>query len=181
MNESKISVRYAKALFNSGKEDNALNILKKDIEALYRGINEIPELQLVIQSPVIKAKEKIRLFEAAFKNIFNLLTMTFIRLVLENRREEHLAGMARYFLDLLKKEQNIQSAEFVSATSINEQIRKSITQLIEKKFKSAVDLREIVDDGIIGGYILRVGDQQIDASIASKLTRIKKELIYSNT
>lgn len=180
MNESKISVRYAKALFSSGKENNVLDVLKKDIGLLYQGINEIPELQFIIQSPVIRAKKKMRLFEEAYKNIFCELTFTFIRLVLENRREEYLSGMARYFLDLLKIEQNIQSAEFVSAISINEKIRKSIVQLIAKKFKAQVDLLELVDKRIIGGYILRVGDQQIDASISSKLNRIKKELIYSN-
>ncbi|MBN2482004.1 MAG: ATP synthase F1 subunit delta [Bacteroidales bacterium] len=181
MNESKISVRYAKALFTAGKEDNSLNVLKKDIEFLYQGIGEIPELQYVIQSPVIRTKEKIRLFEVAFKSIFSQLTFTFIRLVLENRREEYLAGMARYFLDLLKTDQNIQSAEFISAASINEKIRKSITQLIEQKFKSSVELQETVDKNIIGGYILRVGDLQIDASIASKLKLIKKELIEINS
>ena len=180
MNESKISVRYAKALFNAGKEDNSLDALKNDIDILYQGINEIPELQYIIQSPVIRAKEKIRLFEEAFKGVFSQLTNTFIRLVLDNRREEYLAGMARYFMDLLKTEQNIQYAEFISVTSINENIRKSIIKLIEKKFKAAVDLRELIDTSIIGGYILRVGDQQIDASIASKLTRIQKELIHSS-
>ena len=63
MNESKISVRYAKALFGLVKENHSLDILKKDIELLYQCIQEIPELQFVIQSPVIKASEKIRLFK----------------------------------------------------------------------------------------------------------------------
>ncbi len=181
MNESKISVRYAKALFSEGKDANSLDLLKKDIELLYQSIHEIPELQHIIESPVIKASEKINIFKKAFKDLFSPLTITFIILVLENRREEFLAGIARYFLSLLRTEQNIQSAEFITATAINKNIRKSVIRLISKKFKTDVDLHEYVDKSIIGGFILRVGDEQIDASIATKLNNIKKELINSHS
>jgi F-type H+-transporting ATPase subunit delta len=179
MNENKISVRYAKALFSLVKEDNTLDILKKDIELLYQCIREIPELQYVIQSPVIRASEKIRLFDESFRGSFSDLTIKFIHLVLESRREEYLAGICRYFLDLLKAEQGIRSAELVTATPPDEKLRQSIIRLITRKFDSRVDLHEKVDQSIIGGFILRVGDQQIDASISNKLERIKNELTNS--
>ena len=86
------------------------------MELLYQCIHEIPELQFVIQSPVIKVSEKIRLFEESFRTSFSPLTFSFINLVLERRREEYLAGISRYFLGLLKAEQGIQSAELVTAT-----------------------------------------------------------------
>lgn len=181
MNESKISVRYAKALFSAGKEDGTLDVLKNDIEQLYQGIQEIPELQQIIESPVIKASQKIRLFNEAFKEVFSPLTFTFIRLVIENHREEYLAGISRYFLSLLRAEQNIQSAEFITASEINAKIRDSVIGLISKKFRTRVDLHEQTDTRIIGGFILRVGDEQIDASIASKLSRIRKELTQSQS
>ena len=181
MNESKISVRYAKALFLTGKESNSLDMLKKDIEYLSLCLKEIPELQYIIESPVLKGSEKINMFGEAFKSVFSPLTHKFIRLVLKSRREEYLAGIARYFLSLLRTEQNIQSAEFVTATVIDANIRKSVIQLITKKFNTRVDLQESIDKRLIGGFILRVGDEQIDASIAAKLSHIKKELIHSHS
>jgi F-type H+-transporting ATPase subunit delta len=181
MNESKISVRYAKALFGLVKEDNSLDVHKKDIELLYQCVREIPELQFVIQSPVIKVSEKIRLFEEAFRGSFQPLVVSFINLVLENRREEHLAGICRYFLKLLKAEQGILSAELVMAVPLDEKLRQMIVRLIARKYECQVDLHEKVDKSIIGGFILRVDDQQIDASISSKLNRIKTELMNAHS
>jgi len=181
MNESKITVRYAKALFALAKEDNSFDVLKKDMEFLYQCIQEIPELKFVIQSPVIKVSEKIKLFEESFRSSFGPLTSSFINLVLERRREEYLAGISRYFLGLLKKEQGIQSAELVTATPLDETLRQSVLQYITRKFNTKVVLHETVDDKLIGGFILRVGDQQVDASIASKLSRIKTALMNSHS
>jgi F-type H+-transporting ATPase subunit delta len=179
MNQSKITVRYAKALFGLVKEDNSLDIQKKDMEFLSQCIREIPELQDVIQSPVMKSSEKVRLFDLAFGESFSPLTVTFIHLVLESRREEYLPGICRYFLDLIKAEQGIRDAELVTASPLDEKLRQSIIRLITRKFNSKVDLHEKVDGSIIGGFVLRVGDQKIDASISSKLEKIRNELINS--
>ncbi len=107
MNQSKITVRYAKALFGLVKEDNSLDIQKKDIELLFQCLQEIPELLEVIHSPVMKASEKTRLFDLSFGDSFSPLTVKFLHLVLESRREEYLPGICRYFLDLIKAEQGI--------------------------------------------------------------------------
>jgi F-type H+-transporting ATPase subunit delta len=181
MNESKITVRYAKALFALAKEGNAFEAMKNDMELLQQCIHDIPELQYVMSSPVIKVTQKIKLFEDTFNTSFSPLTMSFIRLVLERRRDEYLEGIARYFLSLLKTQQGVQAAEIVTAVPLNEQLRKSILNFIAKKFNTKVDLQENVDEKLIGGFILRVGDQQIDASISNKLATIKESLINSHS
>lgn len=181
MNESKITVRYAKALFALAKEGNSFDAMKEDMELLYQCIQEIPELRFVIQSPVIKVSKKINLFEESFRDSFGPLTFSFINLVLERRREEYLAGISRYFLRLLKTEHGIQSAELVTATPLDETLRQAILKFITRKFNTKVDLHETVDDKLIGGFILRVGDQQVDASIANKLSRVKTALINSHS
>jgi F-type H+-transporting ATPase subunit delta len=180
MNESKITVRYAKALFALAKEGNAYETMKNDMELLQQCIHDLPELQYVMSSPVIKVNEKIKLFEETFKS-FSPLTHSFIKMVLERRREEYLEGIARYFLTLLKSEQGIAYAEVVTAVPLGEELRKSILSFITKKFNTKVDLHESIDDKLIGGFILRVGDNQIDASIASKLADIKQSLINSHS
>lgn len=147
------------------------------MEYLNRCINESNELQELIGSPVFKSKEKTRIFEELFKEAFHPITLSFVRLVLKNRREEYLPGIARYFLDLVKKEQGILSAVLVTAIPLDEHMRQSVMRLVEKKFDVRIDLAEEIDKKLIGGFILRVGDEQIDASIATKINRIKKELI----
>jgi len=181
MNESKISVRYAKALFALAKETGSFDAIKNDIEGLYPCIREIPELQDVINSPVIKSREKIKLFEEMFRSSFDPQTLKFITLVLERRREEYLEGISRYFLQLMKTEQGIQPAEVVTAVPLDETLRQKIVKLISRKFHAQVELNENVDEKLIGGFILRVGDQQVDASITSKLKRIQQELTNSHS
>jgi F-type H+-transporting ATPase subunit delta len=181
MNESKITVRYAKALFSLAKEQNSLTAMKQDMELLYQCIGEIPELQYVIQSPVIKVSEKLRLFQETFKTSFSPLTLSFINLIVQGRREEHLRDISRYALHLLKIENGIQLAELVTATPLSEALRSSIVQFIEKKFHTRIEITESVDEKLIGGFILRVGDQQIDASISSKLAQIKQSLTSSHS
>jgi F-type H+-transporting ATPase subunit delta len=181
MNESKISVRYAKALFALAKEADSFDALKRDVELLYQCIRQIPELQFVIESPVIKVSEKKKLFQDMFQASFSPLTLTFIKLVLEHRREDYLVGISRHFLTLMKAEQGIQSAEVITAITLDEKLRQSILSLIAKKFNAVVELNEVVDEKLIGGFILRVGDQQLDASIANKLKRIQNDLINSNS
>lgn len=177
MNENKISVRYAKALFALAKDANSLDILKKDMELLSQCIQEIPELHFVIHNPVLKTSEKLRLFKESFQNSISSIALSFINFVIENRREEYLTGISRYFLTLLKTEQGIRTAEIITAAPLDESLRKSIIQLIARKFDSKVELHEETDKSLIGGFVLRVGDQQVDASIANKLKRIRNELI----
>jgi F-type H+-transporting ATPase subunit delta len=179
MNESKISVRYARALYDLVKEDNAMDALRQDMELLSLCIRDISELQYIIHSPVIRVSEKKRIFAEIFKTSFNPLTIKFINLVLEHRREEYLAGISRYFLDLLKTDLGIRSAELVTARPLDDKLRQSVIQFIARKFKARVELSEEVDESLIGGFVLRVGDQQIDASISNKLKRIREELTDS--
>jgi F-type H+-transporting ATPase subunit delta len=97
-------------------------------------------------------------------------------LVIERRREEYLVGITRYFLSLIKAEHGIQPAELITAVPLNDALRQSILHFISKKFCTQVELNESVDKSLIGGFVLRVGDQQLDASISSKLARIKTQL-----
>ena len=181
MNESKITVRYAKALFALAKETNSVESMKSDMELLYQCIREVPELQFVINSPVIKVSEKIRLFDESFRGTFTTLTLSFINMALGRRREEYLISIARYVLSLLKADQGIRSAELVTAIPLDESLRKSIIRFITRKFCTQVELHESVDEKLIGGFVLRVGDEQIDASLASKLERIKTALTNSHS
>jgi F-type H+-transporting ATPase subunit delta len=181
MNESKITVRYAKALFSLAREGKEFELLKSDMQTLYMCTREIPELNLVLKSPVIKVSDKIRLFDETFRGTFSPVTLSFIKIVLERRREEYLEGISRYFLSLLKSIDGVQQAELVTAVPLNDMLRKSILNFIHERFNTKVELQEEVDEKLIGGFILRVGDQQIDASISSKLERIKKSLVNSHS
>jgi len=124
MNESKY-LSATQKLFWIGEGCRSFELLKKDIELLYQCIREIPELQFIIHSPVIKVSEKTRLFNEMFRSSFDPLTLKFISLVLKHAGR--IPGrISRYFLDLMRTEQGVKPAEIVTAVPLDESLRQSI-------------------------------------------------------
>jgi len=177
MSDSKISVRYARSLFLLAKEKGILDEIRIDLELLGESIQTIEDFQYLINSPVLKQSDKGRIFHQIFNGRLNIYTLNFFDLLLKNKREIFLKDISRNFLDLCRKEKGIKNALFVSAHALTSSQREEVQILIQKSFNSAVELTEKVDEKLIGGYILRVDDQQIDSSISTRLAIIKQELL----
>ena len=179
MNESQISVRYAKALFQSAAEQKQLDAVYKDME-LVSETCKLDDFQEMLMMPSLKVSQKQALASAVFKKHLSGLSLSMIQLVIENKREAHLAGIARNFNGLYRKDKGIRSASLVTATAIDEASLKALRALIKKAYKSEVELSTEVDEEVIGGFVLTVEDLQYDASVASSLKRIKKQLLQTS-
>lgn len=177
MNESKISVRYAKALFELGKEQNMIETFIADIKVLDDLIKESAEFWLMIESPVVKTLQKRKVIKQIFTDKVNNLTLNFLDLVLKNRREIYLKDISRNFQALCRKNMGILSATLTSASKVADDSKVKLVELMEKSFNSKIELTEIIDEEIIGGFIIRLEDQQLDASVANQLNQIKRELL----
>ncbi len=176
MNESKIAVRYAKAFFELGLEKNQLDKLKKDIETIASAINQ-HDIQLLLESPVVKTSKKKILFTKIFKGNIQELSLNFILMITDNKREMHIPAICRNFIDKYRNHKGIKAAKVTTAFAIDDLLKKQIAKVISEVFKSEVELTTAENSDLIGGFVLRVGDQQIDASVSSKLNKIKRELI----
>lgn len=179
MDQSKITVRYAKAFFSMGKEKKQLDVLKKDIELIFSVCNESADFKLLLESPVIKTSQKLKLMDAIFKGKIHELSSNFLHMITENKREVHLPGICRNILALYKKDQDVRTVVITSAVSLSPEIIDQIKSKLEDEFKAKIELSEQVDPLLVGGFILRVDDQQLDASIASQLKKIKEKLLQS--
>jgi F-type H+-transporting ATPase subunit delta len=114
-----------------------------------------------------------------FSNKVHTLTLKFIHLLFTHKREAHLSGVCRNFIEQYKKKSGVQEALIITAQTLTEDNKKKIHDYITDKFKAKIELSEKVDHNILGGFILRIEDQQINASIQSQLKKIKRELINS--
>lgn len=180
MNESKISVRYAKALFELGKEKELIDTVIKDIQLVDEVCKNISDFWLMVESPVVKTSQKRASVKEIFGDRINKITLNFLDLVVQNRREIFLKNITRNFLALCRKDQGILAATLTSATAIEESSKENLSQLLSKSFDSKIDLQEVVDKEIIGGFVLRVEDQQLDASVSTQLNNIKRELLSNS-
>jgi F-type H+-transporting ATPase subunit delta len=177
MNESKISVRYAKALFQHAIELGTLEETKKDIALVYKTCIEFPSFNQYLLSPITKVSEKKQLAVNVFGSFVGKETLAFIDLMIKNRRESYITDSARNFLQLYKKHSGIKSVELITAQAISEEFKASIIAKVQSSMNSKIELTEKIDKSILGGFILRVEDQQYDASVSNKLKQLKKTLL----
>ena len=177
MSISAIRVRYAKAFFSLAIENKMLDTLKTDIQKVFDVCTQSSDFINLLESPVVKTSKKTELITEIFKSEINTLTLNFLLLITNNKRESYIPGICRNFLELTRKDQNIKSAVIVTAAEIDIKTRNKIKVLLEKELNATVELNCKTDPEIIGGLILRVDDRQYDSSVATQLKNIKQLLL----
>lgn len=177
MNDSKIAVRYAKALFKTAVEKKDLAAITRDIQFLQATIDSVELFNWIMESPVIQTSKKQQTFNLLFNEIFHPLTIAFLDMVALNKRENCMKAIVRDFLDFYRAHAGIKKAVIETAYKIDDLVKQEIVSIIKVFFKAEIELVEKTNPELIGGFVLRVEDQQIDASILTKLNRIKRELV----
>jgi len=175
MSEITVAIRYAKSLIDLAVEQKALEQVNNDMEFFVRTIKANSELNAVLVNPIIYHDKKIQILEAIFDGKVSPVTMAFFKLMVNKNRAEVLYPAALEFINQYDVINNIIKATVVSATELSEANKKTIIAEIEASTKGRVILVSKVDPALIGGFILTVGDMQVDTSISSSLTKLKKE------
>lgn len=176
MNQSKIAVRYAKALFEIALEKKQLEEIKKDIEIVASVTHQV-DIQLMLESPVIKTSKKKQLLSKLFTGNIQEISLKFVLMITDNKREMHISAICRNFIEQYRKHKGIKAAKVITASPIDDTLKNEISKVISEVFKTDVELTTDENESIIGGFIIRVGDQQIDASVSHKLDSIKREFL----
>ncbi len=178
MNDSLITVRYVKALYELAEDSELQNAVKDDMEVLRECIKESMEFRDFLSNPLLKSSEKIKLVDQLFKKKIRDLSLKFLHLLIEKKREMHLINICHYFINYYKERRGMKEVEITTAKPLSATHKKEILDFITKKFKIKIELSEQLNPSIIGGFILRIEDQQINASLEAQLNKIKRELIH---
>ena len=173
MKNTRATYRYAKSLLELAKEQGTLEVCKTDMETVVSICKDSRELMLLLKSPVVKTDKKQAIFSEIFGSCSDL-TMSFIQLITQKKREALLFDIAERFLLVYKESLGIGTAVLTTATSIDEDTRQNILDFIKKQGINQVDLTEKIDESLIGGAVLRLGDKQLDASIARQIKDLKQ-------
>ena len=173
MKNTRATYRYAKSLLELAKEQGKLEVCKSDMETVVSICKDSRELMLLLKSPVVKTDKKQAIFSEVFGDCSEL-AMSFIQLITQKKREALLFDIAERFILVYKESLGIESAVLTTATSIDEETRQQVLAFIKKQGISQVDLTEKIDESLIGGAVLRLGDKQLDASIARQIKDLKQ-------
>jgi F-type H+-transporting ATPase subunit delta len=177
MADQRVAARYAKSLLDLGKEMGTLSAVKEDMDLLSKTMAESRELRLLLRNPIVKHDKKLAILKAIFGGKVSDMTLRFFTILTEKNRESAIEGIGPEFLAQYNAMQGIQSAEVTSATPLTAVARLEIRKLVTQQTGlTEVQLTEKVDPELIGGFVLRVGDNQIDDSVRTSLRRMRTSL-----
>ena len=174
MNQSRVTIRYAKALFELAIEQEKLEQSYNDMALLGAACAESKELSLLLKSPIVKTDKKLKILEDVFGSKIGKVTMSFIKIITIKKREPLLALIASSFITLYKARRKIETATVITANPLDEALKSEVIDFIKKHGERNVELTEKVDSTIVGGAIIRMGDKQLDASVSKAVSELRQ-------
>ena len=178
MRAGRASIRYAKALLEFAIENQKEKSIVVEMQNILSIMETNPELDEVLNSPVLPVSQKRKIIDEIFPNASKIL-ISFFDLLSQNGRDGILGGVAHHYIDLFDKSQGKVAATVTTALPLTEDLEKEVLKKAATLTPLKVELKNIVDPTIKGGFILRVGDLQYNAGIADRLEALKRELIAS--
>jgi F-type H+-transporting ATPase subunit delta len=173
---SRLAARYAKAILDLAVEKGQLETVYKDMVFLRTICRMNRDLVNLLQSPIIKTDKKRKILEAITAGRISPLTSAFNALLMTKEREAYLPQIAAAFEEQYKAYKGIQTVKLTTAIPISEDLKQAVlTKVKADRQVQEIDLETEVRAELIGGYVLEIGDELIDASVAFDLRKIKQQ------
>ncbi|MEM9679142.1 MAG: ATP synthase F1 subunit delta [Bacteroidota bacterium] len=175
MTGSRAAIRYAKAVLDLAQETGAAEAVNADMKAIAHTISENPDLGTMLQSSVIKSDVKKSTLLSIFTDL-NSTTKNLIDVLISNKRLDITGAVASKYQELYDQTQGIVEATVTTAIPLTKDLEsKVLAKVKELTSSSKIVVTNIVSEDILGGFILRVGDKEYNASIANQLNKLKRE------
>jgi len=175
MASTRAAIRYAKAILDLADSKGMAEVVNNDMKLIASTINGNLELSTFIQNPTTKVEVK----ESALLEVFagiNGVTKGLFHLLFENKRFEILEAIALEYSKLSDIMNGVEVAQVTTAVPMDEVLGAKVIAKIATLSDKKVSIENIVDPSVIGGFILRIGDKQYNASVANRLQVLKREL-----
>ncbi|SFN46221.1 ATP synthase F1 subcomplex delta subunit [Bizionia echini] len=174
MAETRAAIRYAKAALSLATDKQVAEAINSDMVLIYTTIQDNPELDEAIKNAVVKSEDKKAILSKVFPNV-NAMVQELFKVLDANKRLDLIGAVANKYTELFDIQNGKESATVTTAVPITEEVEAKVLAKIKELTNKAVTVKNIVDESILGGFILRVGDIQYNGSIANKLNTLKRE------
>lgn len=172
-----VASRYAKSFLELSQEQGNIDAVKADMEQIIAIIKANVELQTVLKNPIINTDKKLAILNALFGDKANALTLSFFSILVKKGRADILLPIAEEFIRGYDEQKGVVKATVVSAAALSESNLSDLASKIANEINAQVVLTNTVDPSLIGGFVVRVGDKQVDASISGKLNKLEKYFV----
>lgn len=171
-----IANRYAEALFQLSEDENITKEIYSELHDVVDTVKNNKDLENVLKSPLVSKGEKKELIEKIFSNKINNNLKNFLKILIEKGRITSLKAIELTFKQLLNDKHNIIEGTVLSAIPMEKIKVKELEEKLSKKYNKNVTLENKVDESILGGVLVRLGNTQIDGSVKTRLNNIKDQL-----
>ena len=173
--QSRAAIRYAKAMYDIANEQNSINEVYKDMNFINELNSDSLDFKNLLSNSQINFQDKKKLILSLIKQS-NALTEKLIDLLIHNKRVKIIGDIASSFIQLYNKNNNIKEATIITASPINNELESKILSMINIKDAKSVNLTNVVNPNIIGGFIIRFDGKEYNASVKQNLNNLKTEL-----
>ena len=173
--QSRAAIRYAKAMYDIANEKNSINEVYKDMNFINELNSGSFDFKNLLSNSQINFQDKKKLILSLIKQS-NALTEKLIDLLIHNKRVKIIGDIASSFIQLYNKNNNIKEATIITASPINNELESKILSMINIKDAKSVNLTNVVNPNIIGGFIIRFDGKEYNASVKQNLNNLKTEL-----
>ena len=173
--QSRAAIRYAKAMYDIANEENSINEVYKDMNFINELNSDSLDFKNLLSNSQINFQDKKKLILSSIKQS-NSLTEKLIDLLIHNKRVKIIGDIASSFIQLYNKHNNIKEATIITASPINNELESKILSMINIKDAKSVNLTNVVNPNIIGGFIIRFDGKEYNASVKQNLNNLKTEL-----
>ena len=175
MSSTRAAIRYAKAILEIADSKKVASEVSTDMALIAKTITSNSELSSFIQNPLIKTDSKKDVVSEVFASV-NAVTKSLFQLLLENKRFEILREVATEYIHQFDEMNGVEVAKVTTAVSMDATLEAKVLAKVATLSSKKITIENNVDPSIIGGFILRIGDKQYNASIANRLQVLKREL-----
>ena len=174
---SRAAIRYAKAIIEIATESNNTAAVNNDMKTIVSAIKENEELNDFLSNPIVSGQIKMNALNEIFPSLQSE-TKGLFQLLLANKRFEILSAITVQFNKLFDLASGVEQAVVTTAVPLTAELEILVKNKLKEFSSNTISITNVVDASIIGGFVLRIGDKQYNASVANKLQQLKREFTY---
>ncbi len=174
MNESRVASRYAKSLVSLAKAEGQLEEVHDDMQLFSAVSQQNRDFRLMLRNPIISHEKKLAILRELFQDQVSKITNSFFEIITRKNRENLLASIADEFHLQYNALKGVEMAKVSTVFPLDDELRSAFKTIVKQvSRKPSVELKEEVDKDLIGGFVLKIGDRQVDDSLEGKLKELR--------
>ena len=181
MNEGLIPQRYAKALYKLAVERGNAEKVYLEMKTVAESFADNPDLQKVLSNPFVNREDKEKLLLTAAGDMVEDDYRSFVKLILDRKRAEYARLMALAYCDIYRKENKIAQVRIITASRLDDTMMQKLRDIVTKAYPGmTLEFSYDIDPDLIGGFVIDVDGQRLNASISNEIEQLRVKLLRSN-